>query len=504
MHAMNRSHRWFALVLLIFWLLCGTLMAQVLITNQGHFRYTLDDPYIHLALAENIARGVYGVNLSEPSAPASSIIWPLLLVPFARQPWGDLVPLALNIVAASAALWVIYQICLAAMEMAGERAQAAAAALTMALVLTGNLLGLVFNGMEHVLQLLLALTVVLGLIRTAYSGGVPRWIWPALLLAPLVRYESAALILPALGVLWWHGEQRGALVCGALIAAMLAGFSLALLSAGLGALPTSVTLKLGGDGVDTTPLVSIGYNLMSRQGALLICLGLLLLLGGGDERLRAARGAVGFATILHILFGRIGWLGRYEIAAWGAALLMVVASHGPALWRAIFSGTAVRAAVALAALTIVLGKEYIDIALSTPALSQVQYIQQQQMARFATEYYLGNVAVNDLGQVSYHNDAYILDLYGLASREAATLRMTSTDPAWMERLAAEHDVGLIMIYDSWFDGVPPTWIKLGELRPRGGDSYEVSFYARPMDRARAETALDAWIPTLPPRAEFVR
>ena len=41
--------------------------------------YTLDDPYIHMALAENLARGHFGVNLGEVSNPSSSILWPWLL-----------------------------------------------------------------------------------------------------------------------------------------------------------------------------------------------------------------------------------------------------------------------------------------------------------------------------------------------------------------------------------------------------------------------------------------
>mgnify|MGYP001017862235 CR=1 FL=1 len=45
----------------------------------GFFFYTLDDPYIHLALAENILRGHYGINLDEPSSPSSSIVYPFLV-----------------------------------------------------------------------------------------------------------------------------------------------------------------------------------------------------------------------------------------------------------------------------------------------------------------------------------------------------------------------------------------------------------------------------------------
>ena len=32
---------------------------MILILNHGHFMYTLDDPYIHLSLSENISISVY-------------------------------------------------------------------------------------------------------------------------------------------------------------------------------------------------------------------------------------------------------------------------------------------------------------------------------------------------------------------------------------------------------------------------------------------------------------
>ena len=46
---------------------------------DGHLIYTLDDPYIHLAVARNILLGGYGVNATEFSSPSSSILWPWLL-----------------------------------------------------------------------------------------------------------------------------------------------------------------------------------------------------------------------------------------------------------------------------------------------------------------------------------------------------------------------------------------------------------------------------------------
>src|SRR5262245_54827593 len=88
-----------ALPLFCFALACAAELAAIRALQQGGFTYTLDDPYIHLALAENIARGHYGVNLGELSAPSSSVLWPFLLAPFARASWGDLAPLLLNLAA---------------------------------------------------------------------------------------------------------------------------------------------------------------------------------------------------------------------------------------------------------------------------------------------------------------------------------------------------------------------------------------------------------------------
>jgi hypothetical protein len=47
-------------------------MSAIPFMNSGHLVYTPDDAYIHLSLAENIARGRYGVNLGESSRSACS------------------------------------------------------------------------------------------------------------------------------------------------------------------------------------------------------------------------------------------------------------------------------------------------------------------------------------------------------------------------------------------------------------------------------------------------
>jgi hypothetical protein len=73
--------------------------ASILILNHGVCTYTFYDAYMHLVLARSLTIGHYGFNLSEFSSPASSILFPLLLVPFVRAGAGSAAPLLINTVA---------------------------------------------------------------------------------------------------------------------------------------------------------------------------------------------------------------------------------------------------------------------------------------------------------------------------------------------------------------------------------------------------------------------
>ena len=65
-------------------LFCGVLaigtLACLLVATGGRLVYSLDDTYIHLALAERLALGHYGINLGEVTSPSSSVIWPFLML----------------------------------------------------------------------------------------------------------------------------------------------------------------------------------------------------------------------------------------------------------------------------------------------------------------------------------------------------------------------------------------------------------------------------------------
>ena len=70
------------------------------------------------------------------------------------------------------------------------------------------------------------------------------------------------------------------------------------------------------------------------------------------------------------------------------------------------------------------------------------------------------IAVNDLGWVSFRNDAYVLDLWGLGSEEARKAR-AETAPGWVGRLVTAYGVEAAIIYPDWFADLPPEWVRLG-------------------------------------------
>ncbi|NRA42674.1 MAG: hypothetical protein HRU21_10270, partial [Pseudomonadales bacterium] len=126
---------------------------------------------------------------------------------------------------------------------------------------------------------------------------------------------------------------------------------------------------------------------------------------------------------------------------------------------------------------------YLAVFLITPFVCYNIYAQQYQMHRFVQQYYQQPAAVNDLGLLSYQNPHYVLDLWGLASKEALAFRQTSDDLEWMHQLVEQSDIDLVMIYPSWFEKegktLPEQWQKLAVLRMNGRVNFlddDVSFY----------------------------
>jgi hypothetical protein len=324
----------------------------------------------------------------------------------------------------------------------------------------------------------------------------------------------AGLSIVALAVL---KKWRAVIVAGLGIGVTLGAYAAAMTTLGLPVLPSSVLVKsdiarralAGSLELPTLPSVILHrvVGSVAKPEAwpviILIVLGaahpLLRALGDpmlrGPYRMSLRREAL-FAAVIagalgaHVLCGSWGWFGRYECYAVATGAMGATIIWHRAIATLVSRGSSALIAASVAILFYV-GNVYVICTLKTPVASLGIFEQQYQMHRFAVDFYKRAVGVNDLGWVSYRNPNYVLDLAGLGS-EAARIAFMSRpiNSGWMERLVAARQVGLVMIYDTWFVGqIPANWHRIAVLRSAHlvtASSDVVSFYA-----TSAESVSDA-------------
>lgn len=469
----------------------------------GVFEYPLDDVYIHLAMAEEITRGHYGVNPGEAVGASSSVIYPLLLLPFSGTDVQWMLPFFWNLAALALAAW-LFGLAIAEAAGRGALSPAVAAVIAVAAPFGLNMHGVAFTGMENMLHGAAALAVLLGLWRFLNDGLLRGWFVAAVIVSPLLRYEGLALSLLAVALIGLAGRWRAAAALGLAILVPLALFSAFLVWLGLDALPGSVIAKmtLGDPGLTGVARIlrNLSLNLGKPQGlylAALVALTLVLATArrGAARRLLAAAGLAGAA---HLIVAQLGWMHRYEhyiLFTLVAALLLTMRQGLP--------GGIALAGVGLAVIAGVPAYQvdfYREYAWNPAAI----HLQHAQMARFVHSELKAPVAVNDLGWVAWRNDDFVYDLWGLGSREALIARAGgAAADGWAGPLLARRGIHVAMVYEKHFGAaLGPGWAKVADLvmdPPVGrlGD-WRVSFYAdSPAEAAMLLGKLRRFAPTLP-------
>ena len=491
----------------------------------GYYEYPLDDPYIHLAMSEQIANGGYGVNAGEYASASSSILFPFLLAPFAGFEWHWLTPLFWGAIGlfASAYLWGRFVGDIARTAKPNVQAYLIMFALIGPLIL--HMVGVSLVGMEHGLQVLAAMMVAYGLIRYAEEDKIDWLLIAGVILSPMLRFEGLAVSCFACAVLLFTGRAKVAIALGVAALIPVVIYVLAMASIGLAPLPNSVMAKaaiVGGDthfveGEEETRLATlintIKTSFESASGYPLLVMSFFWIAAAWIWRKVFGRTRVLLAltipalALAHFFLGSIGIFYRYEIYAWafGGVMSLYLLSR---VWDR-YALAARFAPVAFLVAVVIMGKHYpLQTLFVYPNAGAAIGVQQKQMGRFVDDYIDGPVAVNDLGHVAYDNPHYVLDLWGLASREALDARLAGRDPNWADDLLARYDVGVIMIYDWWFTGrINPDWIKVAEMeitRDAGALGGKiVAFYAVSQDdlpKLRAD--LEAFGSTLPEGVAF--
>ena len=494
--------------------------------DEGRFVYVLDDAYIHMAVAKHMAQnGVWGITREGFTSLSSSPLWTLLLSGMYRLAGpGELLPLAMNGIAALAVLGLFHALLLQIGLGSGQRFLLLAAFLFLT-----PLPAAVFTGQEHVLHIGLTLWLAWAAARAlapSREEEAPAAILgvciPAFL-AAAVRYESAFLIAGAALLFFIKRKYKwGTLVAvsGTLPLMLYGSLSAAL---GWSWLPNSVLLK--GHPPDwhspASIAASLGYTayrqLLSTPHLLFPVLGALLLLIFAPARApifrsRAAVLASLFimTTLLHLQYARTGWFYRYEAYLMGLAALALAAAMPDlrAVWRSLNSASKALSVALLVLAGLPLLLRGYGALVSVPAASRNIYEQQIQTASFLHLYYEGRtVAANDIGAINYFADLRCLDLWGLASRDVAALKLKgryTTDA--IASLAVSSGARIAVIYESWFHdygGLPAAWIKEGSWKIQdnivcGSDT--ISFYAVAPDEAEPlRTHLREFAPHLPGR-----
>lgn len=489
-------------------------------TSDRHFIYALDDTYIGMAMAKNLAlHGVWGVSPYGFSSSDSSLLFPLLMAAGFKIVGVRLgVPLVISWVAGLAAIFAAGRVVARYLEPKGQMLALAVFVLCTPLFVAGTI------GMEHSLHVLLTLVFLGFFLRSdeAEDSGGPLGAMAAVsALMVATRYEGLFFVAAAVCVLAWERRWKaaGAILAGAAVPVVAyAAFSMA---HGGTWLPNSVALK-GASG-DHPGMAQAGANLVERlkenfSDAPQVFLVLAAVAAAAvalirkERRMAAALLVVLGAGCLHLVLAGVGMYYRYDAYLFGAAVVALACAF-PALRRN--AGKAAFAAVyflelgGVGALLIVCVAQIHML----PLIARNIYLRQWQMGRFVEEYYPGGtVAANDIGAVNYLSHMHCYDLVGLANQEIFWARRTGgyTTEFLRGDAAAQH-VDIAIAYDRWFGdppgvpvGGPPlpgNWIRVAHWQIDDpsiiGDTV-VSFYAvNPAEAAPLRADLVQFEKTVP-------
>ena len=542
----------------LLWGIMAALFCQVWQRTQGHLIYPLDDTYIHMAMAKNLARdGVWGITRYAFSSSSSSPAWTALL---SLIYWAvgvrDGVPFVLNLLLGSLLLFSMESIFHAVGLAAAKRFM-----LLVAVILLYPLPFVTLTSMEHLLHAILAVWFVflIGQIISEEKRSLRdrRFLLACLLGALMVMARYEGLFAAAIACLLLLIRRRvGHAAALGLASLFLIGLYGAYSRAqGSYWLPNSILVKgaaihmIAPRGlVDLLPaaiehLYSVPHVLLP---ALVICAELAWLANRRALRWSAPIGmAILFAGILCLHMSLVPfysdlWSLRYD----GYLVALGFLAVG-CLWSEITTARArsegrvkewlslpSRMVVGLPAVFLV-GKILI-LAIRFPGIGSVAlaprasaniYEQQYQMGLFFRQLPAGTtVALNDIGAANYLADIHCLDLMGLGSIEIARRRLsTHFRPEDLAAITRTTGVQLVAIYDTWFlvdgrgrygsdplffrdshhlrNGVPSAWKPIGQwaLRQNIICGYDmVTFYAAdPRSEAGLRTRLSAFQAGLP-------
>jgi hypothetical protein len=485
--------------LLLFWGMILILTGISLKRNQNHFIYALDDPYIHMAMAKNLAEnGAWGVNKNEFASSSSSPLWIILLGSVYRLAGvSEMTPFIMNIIIATLFICLYF---LFIKEWFSNPFFQSIALIVMIFVIP--LPGLAFSGQEHILHVLLTLSFIILAGRClSLSYGFENFItgknscrrlkvW-LLIIAPgltMIRYESLFLIMVVSLFFVFRKKFRYAILLSGLGLLPVIVYGIISTAKGWFFLPNPVILK----GFIPEPFTLKGlaiclnrsfYNLYRVPALLMLILSVFVFLFYRIQEEKNIWNEITIYSIIflsvawfHLQFAAVGWLVRYEayLVCTGIYCLTTIISGlvPQQVFNRLKDTNAGKLIIIAAAGLIIIYPFFKRASLSaylTPIATSNIYHQQYQMSSFLKQYYHGEtIALNDIGLVSLKGEVEIVDLLGLTDLEVAkAIRYKYYDAAFIDRHVKERQASIAAVYDIIntfyrMGDIPSNWIKVAE------------------------------------------
>jgi hypothetical protein len=498
------------------------VLYSVLGFTHGVFTYPVDDTFIHLAIADNIANfHTWGISPHGFVSASSSVLYPLLLATCIKL-FGvhAVIPFILNLIAGLVFLitlhkWLIRQLLSPVAQLC----------VLLAVIVLTPLPVIVLTGMEHTLQILFCFLFVFKFSDALEKKTIPWTIYLYGFLLTGIRYEGIMLIGLACLLLLFQRKLWTAVKLGFISLLPILIFGIYALAHGSYFFPNSVLIKSGAppltfDGLynfftsemfDKLSLSLVAYITAATQRMLILLLITYLLFRTNLNKhltykyiLFLLTGAV----LLHLFLTGHCRFPRYEayLIADGSIIVGVVfLRFGKPLFDSLNRNTwwiAVGFALLLAIPILMRSKD--AFLLTQPASINI-YQQQYQMGKFIGKYYHDTpIAFNDIGAVSYFTKGNNLDLWGLGNL-AVTKSMKGHyySTTFLDQLSKKDSVQVAVLFENFF---PPQllkkWTKVASWQVLNNvicadDS--VSFYAiNPAQRVSLQQNLRAYQSSLPP------
>lgn len=494
----------------------------------GHLIYALDDPYIHMAMARNVAlHGVWGVTASHFTSSSSSLLWTAGVAALFRA-FGvhESIPLLLNVGFGILLLWLMVR------YLAESTVRFSNAYLFMAstgIALVAPLPALVFAGQEHILHALMNLAFVacgaswLAQPGRAMPANAARTLCAVATLLPLIRFESLFVIALVVTLLAVQGRWRAAVLIGTCGVVPVALYGALSHSYGWYWLPNSVLLKGARPDFSSVAgivlaLGGVSYSRLMQLPALTFLVSAALaaflfrLVRGIRDDVQWMLGVFIALTLLHTQFAQPGafWFFRYEAYLFVLGGVAVARALGEWLEtvRGQTSGlrtTVVQLGTILLFALSPLSDRALKAVVYIPQATRNIYEQQYQMGLFLGRFYAGRaVALNDIGAASFLGDIDCVDLAGLADIDVARRMLAGLfESEDVRDIAEAKDARIAIVYDSWFGNrIPSTWRRAATWTVQNNvvlGSNTVTFYAlKPEELGPLRARLNEFSRELPP------